>query len=116
MMAACRYSSSLCANQALRAREESRQPASFSFCSELPSVVIGWIAVHGVDMHCRITAQPLRRVLDDEIWSLNPVVGRDVATGSNTYRTAPGKPGVVQAGFDLGHSGRSRTLVNDARP
>ena len=69
-----------------RPTEEShqRRPVSFSFRRQLPAVVVRRIAVNGMDVHGWIAAQLLRRVLDDEIRSLNSVVGCDVASRQST--------------------------------
>src|SRR5947209_19246559 len=67
-------------------------------------------------MHRGIAAKPLGSILDHKLRTLNPVIRRDVAPRSRRYWAAPRKPGLVNAAFDLRHSGCGRTLVNNARP
>ena len=55
-----------------------------SSLQEDASVVVGWIAIHRVDMITRFVT--LRRVLDDEMRTLNAVVSGDVASGCCSRR------------------------------
>src|SRR5262245_37346950 len=69
-----------------------------------------------MDMQGRVAAKLLGCVFDDEAWSLDSVVRCDVAPGGNSRRAAPREPGVVDIGFDLGHTGASRAFVDYAHP
>ena len=69
-----------------------------------------------MDVHGGIAAQALGRVLDDQVRALNPIIGADVVSRSSGDWTAPGKPGLVDTGFKLGHTGRGRAFVNNSRP
>src|SRR5262249_47473854 len=94
----------------------SRLPGWFSFGEELFAVVVGGIAVHSVDVQGRIAAEALGSVLDDKMWSLNAVIGGNVAAGLRGNRATPGEPGLVEIAFELRHAGGGGTFVNDVGP
>ena len=54
--------------------------------------------------------------LDDQLWTLNAIVGRTVLPWLMGGRTAPGEIGIVHAGFDLGQAGCGVGVVDDAGP
>ncbi len=65
-----------------------------SFCTRFPSVVVRWIAIHGVNVKGRVAPQGLGRVLNYQMRTLDPVISVDIGSRGRCCRTAPREPGV----------------------
>src|SRR5580698_857339 len=69
-----------------------------------------------MNMHRGIASKRLRGIFDNQVWTLNPVVGCDVLSRSAVRWTAPCKPGLIDVGRELGQARSCGALVYDAGP
>src|SRR4051812_687763 len=108
--AACRYSSRRCADVAVPAASAaSSARAARRLLRELRTVVVGRVAVDGVDV---IDAAALRRVLDHQRRALDAEIrGRAVLD-----RTTPGEIRLRQVAADFRHPRLRVGAVHDSRP
>src|SRR5688500_7989561 len=104
--AACRYSSPRCADAAPLASSTKAAAPSQLLRRELRTVVVGRIAVDGVD----VVDAALRRVLDDQRRSLHAEIRRAAGRGW----PAPGEIGLRQVAADFSQARCGECVVHDA--
>src|SRR6267142_143059 len=111
MRAACRHSSNRCVDTRVLATSviaNARTRVTVLLTRKACSVVVCGVPIDRMD----VIDAPLRRVLDDERWSLDAEV-RGAALGR---RAAPRKIGLWKLGADLVYPRRSERIVRDPRP
>src|SRR5438874_1915777 len=109
--AACRYSSRRCADTSamtIVAIVSASTPAVRLLPRKLRTVVVGRIAIDRMD----VIDAALRRVLDDESWSLDP----EVCRASVRSRATPCEGRFGEMRPELGEPCVSIRVVHDARP
>lgn len=80
------------------------------------AVIVGWIAIHGVDVHRGVAPDALWRKLDKQLRPLNAIVSGAVAVRLVCCRAAPREPGVVETDLNLGGPRLGISNIDNAAP
>jgi hypothetical protein len=93
----------------MMAAQDTRRVMPIALTHQLDAIIVGRVAVHGVDVIGRRAAYLLGCVLNHQSRPLDTPVGRAPIGG----RAAPGEIGSGQIRLDLGHPFRRRRIVDD---